>query len=303
MSRFSSGWLSNPTADTFIFPTKTLIRRHEFATDFRYSEPSTIMGFHVSLGAQAFLAWARTGSTMLGEKLEVAETSYAEEGFSPYAVLRFRREYRGQIIFPIRTFMNRDNKDESFATYSWSSTGRGRVLSVIFNNEVPLSGIDSSLFVDFRAYQYKYSSLTFDRSQPAVSAAFDFPIFSSLRAAFKGAYEVDKYYLPKVRIPGMHAKTGEGSGVNNAEDLEAAEDFDRVDTRYCAGAGAYFDFGVRSEHRLFFDFSWSKAFSTIAEYNSSRISMFGGYRWALPGAAQVERRVNRFQEGTYAGEF
>jgi hypothetical protein len=174
---------------------------------------------------------------------------------------------------------------------------------VISNNEVLLPGIDSSLFFDFRAYQYKYSSLTFDRSQPAIAASFDFPIVTNLRAAVKGAYEVDKYYLPKVRIPGMHAKTGDGTGINNSEDTEAAEDFDRVDTRYCGGAGVYFDFGSRNEHRLFFDFSWSKAFSTVAEYNSSKISMFGGYRWAIPSASQVERRVSRFQEGSYAGEF
>lgn len=303
LQRFSNGWVSNPTADTFIFPTKTLIRRHEFASDIRYSEPSPIMGFNVSLGAQMFLAWARSGSSLLGEKLEVAESYYSEEGFSPYVVWRFRREYRGQIVFPLRTFMNRADKDQSFATYSFASVGRGRLLSVISNNEVLLLGIDSSLFFDFRIYKYKYSSLTFDRDQPSIAVSFDFPIVAGLRAAVKGAYEVENFYLPKVRVPGMHAKEGDGTGINNKEDMEPAEDFKRTDTRYSGGAGVYFDFGSKNEHRLFFDFSWSKAFSTVSEYNSGTISAFGGYRWAFPSASQVERRVSRFQEGTYAGEF
>ncbi len=303
MSRFSSEWISNPKADTFAFPTKSMIRRHELASDMRYSEPSPVLGFQVNFGAQAYLAWARTGSKLLGEKLEVAETSYAEEGLSPYFLIRYGQQYRGQFMMPFRTVVNKENIDESFATYSWSAKGRGRLFSFVLNNEIPLRGIDSVLFFDFRLYQYKYSSLTFDRNQPSFSVALDFPIFGTLRLRGMGAYEIDRFYLPKVRIPGMHAKEGDGAGPNASEDMEEAQDFDRRDTKYSGGSRAYFDFGEKLAHRIFVDFSMMKSFSTVAEYSAGKMSLLVGYRWALPSAAQVERRVDRFQEGTYAGDF
>jgi hypothetical protein len=303
MTRFTSGWISSPKADTFAFPTKSMVRRHELASDIRYSEPSPILGFQVNLGAQAYLAWARTGSKILGEKLELAETSYAEEGLSPYLLIRYGQQYRGQILMPFRTVVNKENPDETFATYSWSAKGRSRVFSFIFNNEMPLRGIDSALFFDFRLYQYKYSSLTLDRTQPSFSAALDFPVFGTLRARGMGAYEIERYYLPKVRIPGMHAKEGDGAGPNSSEDMEEAQDFDRRDTKYSGGVRSYFDFGEKLAHRLSVDFSMMKSFSTVAEYNAGKMLFMAGYRWALPSAAQVERRVERFQEGTYAGDF
>jgi hypothetical protein len=294
--RFSSQWFSTPTASTFLFPTKSLIRTHEAAAEVRFAFPQEVAGVSLSLGSQFLLAAGRTGSSFLGEESEAAETVWLMENMAPYVQARFGRQLRTQIVFPYRTYVNKIDPEESFATYSWSNTGRGRLFSFFVKNELPLSAIQSTLFFDFKLYQLKYSSLTLDRNRPGFSFMFDFPVFDALRASVKGAYDLELFYLPKVRIASFRRGSRD-------ETAEAAKEFDRRDANYSFGSSAHYDFDVEKNHRVFVDFSMTKIVSTIAEFNGSKMWFLAGYRWAFPGAPQVMRRLRRFEEGTYASEF
>jgi hypothetical protein len=242
------------------------------------------------------LSAGRTGSSFWGEELESAETVWLAENMAPYVQARIGRQLRSQVVFPYRTFVSKTDPEQSFATYSWSSSGRGRLFSVFVKNELSLPTIQSSLFVDFRLYQLKYSSLTLDRNRPGFSFMFDFPVFAGLRADLKGAYDLELFYLPKVRI----ASFRRGS---TGETTEAAKEFDRRDSNYSVGASAYYDIDSEQTHRVFVDFSMTQIVSTIAEYNGSKQYFLAGYRWSFPGAPQLMRRMRRFNEGTYASEF
>jgi hypothetical protein len=296
VDRFRSQWFSAPKASTFLFPTKSLVRTHEAAADARFLFPEEVAGISLSVGSQFLLSAGRTGSSFLGEDSESAETIWAMENMAPYVQARIGRALRSQVIFPYRTFINKTDPEQSFATYSWSSTGRGRLYSVLVKNEVPLPAIQSSLFVDFRYYQLKYSSLTLDRNRPGFSFMFDFPVFSRLRASVKGAYDLDVFYLPKVRIASFRR------GMSG-ETTEASKEFDRRDSNYSVGASAYFDLDSEQTHRIFVDFSMTQIVSTIAEFNGEKQFFLAGYRWAFPGAPQLMRRMRRFHEDTYATEF
>jgi hypothetical protein len=296
LGRFTNSWLGTPQASTFLFPTKAMVRTHEWASDLRFTVPDPLWGASLSVGSQFLLSAGRTGSAALGENYEVAETIWVMENMAPYVQLRLGNHMRSQLLVPFRTFMDRTDSARSYSTYSWSSAGRGKLASFVLKNEVVFPDISSRLFVDFKYYQLKYSSLTLDRNRPGFSFAFDFPVFGDFRMRAKGAYDLDLFYLPKVRIPSF--RQGEFS-----EEPEAAKEYDRRDVRYSAGLSAYFDFGEEQSHRLFVNSSYTQIISTIEEYNGSAMSVLGGYQWSFSGANAVARRTLRFQEGAYAAEF
>lgn len=249
-----------------------------------------------SVGVQGLLASGRTGSSLFGEKGEVAETLWSAENLAPYIHLRFSNQYRMQIVAPFRTFLSKDDPQSSYATYSWSTAGFSRLFSAYMRNEVGLPTIESSLYFDFRYYQLKYSSLTLQRTRPGFSMTFDFPVYAGLRTAVKGAYDVEKFAIPKIRIPSF--KQG-----SRDELADAPEEFEREDAHYSGGFSAYFDFDNKSNHRVYAIFSMTKIISTIAEYNGSKTLFSAGYQWSFPGATQLARRTKRFNEEVYAGEF
>ncbi len=296
LARFSSQWLGSPKAETFLFPTKAMVRTHEWASELRYSLPDPVWGVNLNAGVQTLLSIGRTGSALFGQQLETSDTVWKMENMAPYVSLRYGNQFRTQLVFPFRTYLDKVNPQASYATYSWSNAGRGKLFSVYSRNEIGLHDIRSYLYFDIRYYQLKYSALTLDRNRPGIALTFDFPVFQNLRIAAKGAYETERFFLPKVRIPSFQKGSRD-------ETTDPAEEFTRSDARYSYGGTLYYDMGETRNHRFFVSYSSTSIVSTIEEYNGQKNTYSGGYQWSFPGAFQIARRTKRFSEETYAGEF
>ncbi len=299
IGRFTNSWMKERKAETFIFPTKALIRTHEIAADFRYLDLIPDLELVYSLGIFGRLEMKRQGSSTLGDDNESATTINLLENAVPYLSFQVGRSFRTQFWMPFFTDVNKVDETKTYATYSWSKAGRGKVFSFVSNNELLLTGINSRLLIDGYYYKFKYSSLTLDYDRPGGAISFDFPVFYGLRLQPRVAYNADKYYLKKVRIPGMLKKDGNGAETVN----DKAQEYLRTDVNYSFGGGAYIDLGEKNSHRVFLEFSQTQIVSTLLEYNGSSTSWYFGYKWALPSAGLGERRINRFREGVYADSF
>lgn len=276
---FFKKWFNNHKAEDFIFPTKSLIRTHEFTLDTRY-----VVG-QIQLGLLSRLWWARVGSSTFGSDAEVenASTSAVGENFVPYLSFRYEKFYQGEIAFPLQTELNKDDENLSNKTYDFTTRGRGRVFSYLFNNRFNFQKIRSILYSSLYYYEFKYNAVQFDKTRFGLNLSLDFPVAWKLRAAPRFAFYMDTFYLPRIRI--------------NQPDPEVK----RKDTALTFGFLGYIDFN--KAHRLKGEFSVNSVESTITEHNSNLITFSFGYSWSFPNTLTVTRKIDRFKNDIFSEEY
>lgn len=292
IQRFYDSWLNNPSAETFLFPAKSLIRTHSLASEMRGIIYENATGFATTLGLYSQINLKRQGSSFLGEKDEVAETVSANEYFIPYAMFRFGAGYQSRIAIPFRTDIDRQDPLLSNSTYSFNNRGRGRLLSAVWLNELAFANLRSLLNADFFYLQYRYASITEDRDRMGAATKFEFPIWDRLRMIGRFLYGMDTFFLDKVRIP-----KSSSTGIGVPEEIE------RVDTTYKFSISAYYDFDRARHHRVNGRFNLAQTISTVAEFNTQANTIYLGYSYTLPRTGTVTRRVNDFDEDYYESEF
>lgn len=289
VERFFDKWFSNRRAENFLFPTKSMLRTHEIASDLRYlAQP-----FQIGLFTR--LSISRLGSKTFGEELETAETIVKSENFVPYVSYKYDRYYRGQFSMPFRTEINADDPRLSNASYSWKSEGRGRALSLKLSNGIYIPPIDSLLYLDISKLEFKYASIQNDRSRTGVSSSFDFPVIWDLRVSPRAVYYKEKFIVDRIRIPG-YKKSNAASLI-----AEPAKEFPREDTYLSFGLYTYWDFSRTA--RVDFSLLRETSTSTITEFNVVRNVLLLGYSYSWPSTNVVVKRVDRFSESPYAEEF
>lgn len=289
VERFMDRWFSRRNAENFIFPTKSMLRTHEFAGDLRYLiEPW-------QLGMFTRFTLGRLGSSALGEGDERAENIVKTENFVPYVSYKWDRYYRGQLSSPFRTEVNVEDPRLSNQSYSWESEGRGYAFSLKLSNGIYLPPIDSLVYLDFYRLEYKYASIQNDRVRTGLSGSFDFPVIWHLRVSPRAAYYDEKFLVNRVRIPGYKKS-------NAREKLgEKAQEFPRSDTYLSFGLYTYWDFS--RAQRLDFSILRETTTSTLTEFNVTRNLIMFGYTYSWPTTSIVTKRVDRFSESPYAEEF
>ena len=288
---FFKKWFAKPTAETFIFPTRDMLRTNEFATDFRYVNTSFQAGLFTRF------AISRVGSSTFGEELEQADTVSKTENVVPYFAYKYSRLYRGQLSMPFRTEINSaDDPRLNNATYSLSSQGRGRLFSLKLNNGFYIPQIDSIAYFDVYRMDYKYASIQNDRTRYGLATSFDFPVYWDIRATPKLIYYQENFIVERVRIDGF--KTG-GAGGDNVNALPTLKK--RTDKILKFGIYAYWD--INRSNRADFEFSMLSSNSTISEYNIKQMLIVFGYSYSYQATTTVNKRVNRFADDSYAEEF
>lgn len=296
IQRFWDSWLNSPAAETFLFPTKSLIRTHSLAAELRsiiYDNPGQ---FSFTTGVFTQLNIARQGSSLLGEEDEVAETITENEYLVPYLLARFGSTFQTRLAMPFRTDIDKQDPLLSNATYALSSRGRGRLFSLVSLNELNFQQLRSLMSMDLFYLRYRYASITEDRDRMGAALALQFPLIGDLWVTGRFLYGVDQFFLDKVRIP----KTpGEGSTGGSARPEEIA----RLDTTYKFGVYAHYDLDRLRHHRLNLEFNLAQTISTIPEFNTSANMIYLGYTYTLPKTSTVEQRVDRFDEDYYEPEY
>jgi hypothetical protein len=287
-SQFFDRWFSSPSEETFLFRTQDLLRTHELAADLRYLHPYFQAGFfsRISIG--------RVGSSLLGADFEESRTVVKTENFVPYVTYRYGKYYRGQLSLPFRTEINEDIPRLSNATYSYDGRGRGFLLSYDLNNGIFIPTINSLVFLDLFYHQFKYASIQNDRSQIGTAISFDFPVIWRIRAAPKIVYHVNSFIADRVRIQG--AKRGESLEADAVPSL-----IPREDNFFGAGGSIYYDYDDR--HRFAASFAFNTTTSTIPEFNIVQEIYTLNYTYSWPRTSLLQKRVQRFQENTFAEEF
>lgn len=286
---FTNNWMQTKASGDFIFPTKDLLRVHEIAADMRY------VNSLMQTGLFSRLSWGRVGSSALGDKqiLETSQTVVKSESFVPYASFKLNKVYRGTLSFPMKTEINVEDPRLSNATYSFSSKGRGFLLSGKYSNGLYVSYIDGLLNLDFSYMRIKYASIQNDRNRIGISTSFDFPIVWNLRAAPKATWYQEKFPVERVRIDSF--KRGED------EKNTPASLIDRKDNFMAFGLYTYWDMTRNS--RFDFNFVQESTTSNIPEFNVTQTAWQLGFTWSWPSSATVVKRVQRFSESNYAEEF
>ncbi len=288
-TQFQNQWFQSPSAETFLFRTQDLLRSHELASDLRYIHR------YFQAGVFSRFSLARVGSQLLGAEFEEARTVVKSENFVPYFSFRYGRYYRGQISAPFRTEINEDEKRLSNATYSLDSRGRGFLMSADMNNGFFIPSINSLIFLDLSYNQFKYASIQNDRRQIGIATSIDFPVIWRVRAAPKFLYQTNDFIADRVRIEGFKKTGSEG------ESTESPTLIARNDTVLGASGSLYAD--ITKTQRLSVSFSINSTTSTIPEFNILQEIYSLTYSYAWPRTSLVQKRVQRFQENTYAEEF
>lgn len=287
-AQFASRWFSSPSEETFLFRTQDLLRTHELAADLRYLHP------YFQAGLFSRLSIGRVGSSLLGADFEEARTVVKSENFVPYVTFKYGRYYRGQFSLPFRTEINEDDPRLSNATYSYDGRGRGFLLSYDLNNGFFIPSINSLVFFDLFFHQFKYASIQNDRSQIGTALAFDFPVIWRVRAAPKIVYHVSNFVADRVRIEGFKRR--------ESRESEAVPTLiERQDKFLGSGGSIYVDH--ESRHRFSANFLFNMTTSTIPEFNIVQEVYTFTYTYSWPRTSLVQKRVQRFQENTFAEEF
>ena len=287
--RFVDKWFSTRKAADFVFPTKTLLRTHETGSDLRF------IANPFQAGLFSRITFSRIGSATFGESLEEAETLVVSENFVPYVSYKYEKYYRGQLSFPFRTEINRQDPRLSNASYSFSSKGRGRVFSLKLSNGVHIPRIDSLFYIDLLHTELKYASIVNDRKRNSVSANFDFPVVWALRISPRASYAKDEFIVEAVRIPDY------SNSKAKALLKERAQLTKRNDTFLSFGLYSYWDFDKSS--KVYVSLSRDNTTSNLPEFSQMRSSLVMGYSYSWPSTNTVGKRVDRFSESPYAEEF
>lgn len=278
--RFLKRWFSKPTMENFIFPTKSMIRTHEITSDLKFATST------VQAGVFSRIAFSRTGSSILGSKLEaeVAQKQMSSENFVPYVSYRHGRFYQGEVAMPFRTEINHEDSILSNKTYDWYNRGRGRMWSVMTNHRFYLPSMHSHLFVSAYLLQMKFGSLQQDRLRGGADLALDFPVVLKLRAVPRFSYFQDTFSLDRIR-----------TSETATRKLERVDDFNGF------GLGIYYDFTRRQ--RVNVDLTLEQTISTIPDHKTSRIAFVLGYTYSYPSTSAVVRKTQRFTEDGFADDF
>lgn len=287
-AQFADRWFSSPKEETFLFRTQDLLRTHELAADMRYLHP------YFQAGLFSRLSIGRVGSGLFGADFEDARTVVKSENFVPYVTFKYGRYYRGQFSMPFRTEINEDDPRLSNATYSYDGRGRGFLLSYDLNNGFFIPSINSLVFFDLFYHQFKYASIQNDRSQIGTAFSIDFPVIWRVRASPKIVYHVSDFVADRVRIEGF--KRGEEREPEATPTL-----IERVDKFLGSGGSIYVDY--ESRHRFAANFLFNMTSSTIPEFNIVQEIYTFTYTYSWPRTSLVQKRVQRFQENTFAEEF
>lgn len=277
--RFFKRWFKDFKSENFAFPTKSLLRNHEFTLDSRY-----VVG-PVQAGLLTRLWWTRVGSTAFGSKEEVENTTtlVVGENFVPYIGYRHGRFYQGEFAMPFRTEINREDELASNKTYDFQLRGRGRVFSFLFNNRFNFQNIRSILYASAFLYEFKYNAIQSDKTRFGLNLSLDFPVVWRLRASPKFSFYQDSFILNRIRI-----------AKENPE-------VKRKDVALSYGFLGYADFNKR--HRVKAEFAIESVESTIREHNSNQVIISFGYSWAYPTTANVVRKTQRFKDDVYSEEY
>lgn len=282
---FYEDWFRTRSAESFLFPTRSMVRSHDFTFDAKYVGPAnTFIGLYANYGL------VRSGSKLLGSKQEREQSTTLKiyENFVPYVEISAGNWYRGTIAIPFRTEINHEDEWLNNASYSWTSSGRGRLFSFLLKNRFFFQDLGSTFYLDVFWRESKYYSVQNDRTRYGISSALDFPIYMDLHAGPKATYFQDNYAIHRIRIP----KTGD-----TGESKLDAEKIDRVDSTFGIGVVAYYNLFRR--HKFFVDFSMENTDSAIAEFNRIAYQTRVGYSYFFPNTVRIEKRVNRFTESLY----
>lgn len=288
---FMKYWPTTKKAADFLFPTKGLLRTHEWVSDFRYVR-SALQG-----GLFSRFTWGRVGSNSLfrdAENLEEAETVVVTENFVPYLSYKYGKVYRGLLSFPMRTELNHDDPRLSNQTYSLSGRGRGYLVSTKLNNAFYVAPIDSLLYLDFFYLRYKFASLQNDKDRTGAAFALDFPVIWDIRAVPRATYYKEKFSVERVRIDGF--RKGEANEKNTPSSLWPRQDA-------ALGLGIYLYWEMSRTSRFDFSFQQEESTSNIPEFNITQTSWQLSYTWSWPSTSTVSKRVQRFSENNYAEDF
>jgi hypothetical protein len=287
---FFSKWFSDPKAESFLFRTQDLLRLHELASDLRYvSDP-------LQAGVFTRFTIGRVGSQILGDSFEEARTVVKSENFVPYVSYKYGRVYRTQLAFPMRTEINEEQPILSNASYAFSSSGRGPLISAIWNNGFFIPVINSLVFFDGFYLRYKYASIQNDRDQLGMAASIDFPVIWRIRAAPRLVFYQQDFVADRVRIACFRK-----AATSNEECPEDPTLVKRKDSFLGSGGQVYFDYTPNS--RFVGDFKFNRTSSTIPEFNSVEYLFTLSYVYSWPKTTTVQKRTQRFQENKYAEEF
>lgn len=274
-------WFQDPSMKNFLFPTRSLLRTHDLATDLRFTWEKWQLGFFSKL------SWNRVGSSLLGENLEETQTSSLGEIFSPYLSLLINQIYHVQFSLPFRSEVYQDARRLSNKSYSFGGE-EGFFLSYRMRNGLLIRPWKSIFKADFEFQQFRYASIQYDKEWFWLNLALNLPFLGSTRLEPLFSFQMEPYLVQIPKIPKFQENP-----IQNEQDSTLHQ---RTDVSFLLGLNFFLYFTSQWSLQTHFDYQSSSAGTELPEFTTSEVNFFLKMIYSLPKTSTIVRRLQRFND-------
>jgi hypothetical protein len=285
VGEFWNQWFSSPSMSSFIFPTRSMLRTHEFVADMR------IVIDQIQFGYYGKLAWNRIGSTLLGEELERTQTSSVGELFAPYLSYRWGSIYHGQFSMPFRTEIYREARRLSNKSYSFDAGGRGVFMTYRLRNGFLIPPWRTIIKVDLELQEFRYASVQYDKRWFMIENTINLPFLWKSRVEGIFGFRRDSYLVEIPKIPESKKKPEQN---DNPTVL-----YPRVDNIFSYGAQWFIYFANKWMFVSTFRYIDLVPPQNLQEFTNTQLMLSFKLSYSFPDTSFIGRRTQRFNDNIF----